>query len=181
MCADFMPPHEFVCLSDIQLHCETIPLFHNWPGWWSKIELFKSLKSTLYFDLDTVLVKDCTDIVQKAQNHQFIILRDIYRGKHNKFAMGSGMMYWDTDLQFVYDKFLESPHYCDGGDQAFLEKVFADKLPMVSFWQDLDDGIVSYKASVRVHGIRPQDKIIVFHGQPRPWDQDEVAYPCIRP
>lgn len=178
MCVDFMPDHDFVCISDFQLHCDTVPLFHNWPGWWSKIELFKRCERTLYFDLDTVLIKDCSDIIEKANGHEFIILRDIYRGKNDKYAMGSGMMYWESDLSFVYDNFLESPHYCDGGDQAFLEKVFADKLSMVSYWQDLDDGIVSYKASVRVHGIRPQDKIIVFHGKPRPWDQTEVKYPC---
>lgn len=178
MCADFLPPHEFVCLTDLpQMHCQTIPLFHNWPGWWSKIELFKLRGKHLYFDLDTVLVSDCSSIVSVAQGKTFIILRDIYRGLTDKFAMGSGMMYWEDDLSFVYDSFLESPNYCSGGDQAFLEEVFRDKLNCVTYWQDICEGIVSYKANVRVHGLKPSDKIIVFHGEPRPWQQKEVAYP----
>lgn len=180
MCRNFLPDLDFVCLTDSLLHCNTIPLFHNWPGWWSKIELFKLRGPILYFDLDTVLVSDCSPIVEAAKGKEFVILRDIYRGERDKFAMGSGMMYWENDLRFIYDHFFENPLFCGGGDQEFLEKAFADKLSMVTYWQDLDNGIVSYKANVRVHGIQPKDKVIVFHGSPRPWEQKDVAYPCIQ-
>lgn len=178
MCADFLPPHEFVCLTDLsQMHCQTMPLFHNWPGWWSKIELFKLKPPILFFDLDTVIVSDCSCILSSAQGKDFVILRDVYRGWANPNAMQSSMMYWEKPLNFVYDSFLESPDYCEGGDQTFLEKMFHDKLHMATFWQDITDGIVSYKANVCVHGIRPQDKIVIFHGKPRPWEQKEIAYP----
>jgi len=52
-------PHRFVCLSDVDVPCERIPLEHNWPGWWSKIELFRPgvIKAPmLYLDLDTIVI-----------------------------------------------------------------------------------------------------------------------------
>lgn len=51
-------PHRFVCLSDVDVPCERIPLVTDWPGWWSKIELFrKGLFDgpVLYTDLDSVI------------------------------------------------------------------------------------------------------------------------------
>ena len=33
--------HRFVCLSDVPVPCRRIPIEHHWPGWWSKIEMFK--------------------------------------------------------------------------------------------------------------------------------------------
>ena len=32
MCSKFMPAHDFFCLSDVELECDTIPLRHGWPG-----------------------------------------------------------------------------------------------------------------------------------------------------
>jgi hypothetical protein len=43
MCYQYIKKHEFTfqCLSNLQdLNCNTINLSHNWPKWWSKIELF---------------------------------------------------------------------------------------------------------------------------------------------
>ena len=75
MCAKYLPPHEFVCLSDVELECKTIPLLHDWVGWWAKMELFR-LPSALYFDLDTVLTGDCTAMIEAAKQHDFVIMRD---------------------------------------------------------------------------------------------------------
>jgi alpha-N-acetylglucosamine transferase len=57
-------PHKFVCFSNTDVPCERIPLYHNWPGWWSKIELFRPKMfedRVLYLDLDTLLLTnlDC--------------------------------------------------------------------------------------------------------------------------
>jgi hypothetical protein len=54
-CAKFLPGEDFVCLTDMDLDCATIPLVNDWLGWWSKVELFR-LPSALYMDLDTILV-----------------------------------------------------------------------------------------------------------------------------
>ena len=82
MCAKYLPPQEFVCLSDVELECETILLLHDWAGWWAKMELFR-LPSALYFDLDTVLTGDCTAMIEAAKHHDFVIMRDVYRGQYN--------------------------------------------------------------------------------------------------
>ena len=34
-------PHRFVCLTDVDVPCERIPLIHGWPSFYSKIELFR--------------------------------------------------------------------------------------------------------------------------------------------
>ena len=174
MCSKFMPDHDFVCLSDVDLECDTIPLRHDWPGWWSKLELFSIVEPTLYLDLDTVLVGDCADMVEAMQNHDFVILRDVYRGRRNPKAMQSSVMYWGKPHTFLYDEFVDRPMYCVGGDQIYLEHALRNE--DVTYLQDIAGGVVSFKADVMLHGIKPEDKIIVFHGRPRPWEQTKVTY-----
>lgn len=181
MCKDFLPAHEFVCLTDVHLNqCNTIPLTDNWKGWWSKIELFKLHGPCLYFDLDTILVNDCTHIVDAAKDKYFVILRDFYRGYTltpiKPHAMGSGMMYWKESLRFIYDLYRADAQDVTG-DQDFIEYAFKDKLDSVTFWQDICTGIVSYKAHDRHAGLQPTDSIVVFHGTPRPWEQNTIEYP----
>ena len=88
MCSKYMPGERFVCLTDLKLDCDTIPLTEDWDGWWSKIELFK-LDAAVYLDLDTILVGDCTEMLEEARKHEFVIMRDVYRGKHSPMAMQS--------------------------------------------------------------------------------------------
>lgn len=60
-------PYRFVCFSDVDVPCERIPLEHNWRGWWSKMELFRPDLDDgvlLYFDLDTVIVGNLSDIAK---------------------------------------------------------------------------------------------------------------------
>jgi len=183
MCKDFLPKHQFVCLTDTELsNIDNVRLQHGWRGWWSKLELFKIKEPCLYFDLDTILVGDCTDIVRTAQTKDFVILRDFYRGytltpvKPN--AMQSSMMYWSKPVDFIYNKYLELLGSTDmAGDQDFIEEVMQDRLDTVSYWQDICTGIVSYKADERENGLQEQDRIVIFHGQPRPWEQTTIGYP----
>jgi hypothetical protein len=54
-------PHEFVCLSDVEVSCKRIALQHDWSGWWSKVELFRPgviQGPTVYMDLDNVILGD---------------------------------------------------------------------------------------------------------------------------
>jgi hypothetical protein len=170
MCAKYLPPHEFVCLSDIQLSCETILLKHDWAGWWAKMELFR-LPSALYFDLDTVIIDDCTAMIEAAKQHDFVIMRDVYRGQFNPKAMQSSMMYWSKPVD-LYDKFADLQMYAAGGDQAYIEHFMRDK---VTYWQDIADGIVSFKADVLPNGL-DDAKVVIFHGKPRPWEQTRIPY-----
>lgn len=180
MCKDFMPAHQFVCLTDATLKgTDSAPLEHGWKGWWSKLELFKLQGPCLYLDLDTILVSDCTPLVDAAKDKSFVVLRDFYRGYTltpiNPKAIGSGMMYWKDSMRFLYESYLQSSVDYDG-DQDFIEHAMQGK--EVHYWQDLCTGVVSYKAHNRNEiGLQLTDKVICFHGKPRPWEQSVISYP----
>jgi hypothetical protein len=170
MCATHLPPHEFVCFSDVELECKTIPLRHDWEGWWAKMEMFR-LPSALYFDLDTILIDDCTSIIEAAKQHDFVILRDFYRGQYNPKAMQSSMMYWSKPVK-LYELYAGLQVYAAGGDQSYIEHHMKDQ---VTYWQDICDGIVSFKADVLPKGL-DDAKVVIFHGKPRPWEQTRIPY-----
>lgn len=167
--------HRFVCLSDVDVPCERIPLEHDWPGWWAKIELFKIEGPVLFFDLDTVIVGDLTEIAQRAfPLHGFTILSDFYRPN----GFGSGVMAWSSgaasrDLRCWYDIFAADPErwmeLCGRqGDQDFIMRM---NHRVTACWQTanrgyLDGQIVSYKVHCRA-GIPGNARVICLHGTPK--------------
>ena len=46
----------------------------------------------------------------------------------------------------------------------------------VKYWQDVTPGIKSFKADILPNGVQAEDRLIAFHGKPRPWEQTRVAY-----
>jgi len=62
-------PFDFYCLTnkpEINIPGTCIPLLHNYPGWWSKIELHRPdlpKGRTLYLDLDTTIVRSLAEIL----------------------------------------------------------------------------------------------------------------------
>jgi hypothetical protein len=170
MVAKHAPEHRFVCLSDHEVDVDVIPLRHDWPGWWAKMELFRLPGPVLYFDLDTIIVRDISPVIELAAEEDFVILRDFYRGAHNRRAMQSSMMWWKGDLSRLYDDFAADPRFYLGGDQEWLEQHFGEP---ATRWQDICPGAIgSFKATPRTDA----ERVIIFHGQPRPWQQTEVAY-----
>lgn len=172
-------PHWFVCLSDADVpvhHCERIQLTNNWPGWWSKIELFRPGLfdgPVLYFDLDTVIVGSLDAIAEYP--HSFTMAHEFWR----PHLLCSTAMAWEGDYSFLYDDFAAAPvglahHYdvelprLEGriGDQAFIEDRMTN---MVETFRDLfgERSIASYK----VHECQmapPTDAAVVsFHGRPK--------------
>ena len=172
MCSKYMPGERFVCLTDLKLDCDTIPLTEDWDGWWSKIELFK-LDAAVYLDLDTILVGDCTEILEEARKHEFVIMRDVYRGKHSPMAMQSSFMCWTKSHKSIYLLFQQEKMRPEG-DQEYIEHAMAGR--PVTYWQDITDGVVSFKQDVLPNGLKDSDRVIIFHGRPRPWEQTKVAY-----
>lgn len=180
--AKYLPiEHRFVCLSDVDVPCERIPLEHDWPGWWSKIELFKLPGPVLYFDLDTAIVSDLSSIAKAAQNSQesrLLLLRDFYRPN----GYGSGVMAWSAYLPRspIYSWFKQSSQlwmekFRGGGDQSFIEDWCNEEVDGVRpydhsracAWQDIvGDQIVSYKVHCR-NGIPANARVVALHGQPK--------------
>ncbi len=161
-------PHRFVCLSDVEVPCDRIPLVHDWPGWWSKLELFKLKGPVLFFDLDTAIVGDLTDIAAEALKPQFRMLRDFYAPAH----FGSGVMAWGACAPSgLYERFANAPETnmalrrARMGDQAYIEETYFGE--PIERWQDVvGDQIVSYKVHCR--GSIPADaRVVCLHGRPK--------------
>ncbi len=185
MVEKFYPkPHRFFCLTDIGYRLpdiKTIPLKHNWPGWWSKIELFKKdlgIRRKFYIDLDTVIVGDIISLVRFK--HKFSVLRNLTPNTSNSGRIGSGIMAWRGDYSYLYTEFCKSPEkfmqeYTTSrrwGDQGFIQ----DHLKKWGYLQDIEPAaLVSYKFGLKDKDILPKGtKIVIFHGVPKP---EDVSHP----
>lgn len=159
-------PYEFKCLSDLKVP-NGIPLRHDWPGWWSKIEMFREITGpTLYLDLDTVVVGSL-DYLAKLES-DFAMLRNF----HLPEFVGSGVMWFGKSQKHVYDRFCEKPfkwidyheRKAEGpylGDQAFIWESMKRKvehLPM--------ERIKSYKFHCKA-GLPENTSLVCFHGLPK--------------
>jgi len=119
--------HEFVCLDDDKLE-------HGWPGWWSKIELFKPGRFSgrvLYIDLDNVI---CGPLDPLIYGTGPVFMRDLHVD-----MISSAVMAWDAgDLDHIYESFAADPEDAmDGkhrpagqaiyGDQSWIHKQMRGK------------------------------------------------------
>lgn len=166
-------PHYFVCLTDdrsYQAPHVVIRLNENWPGWWSKIELFRRdlfkmfPMPTLYVDLDSIITGNLDDLFR--QRPGFTMVPDFYTGNRN-----SSVMSWYGDFSPIYRKFQAQPEVyqdaysrrSDGriGDQAFIE----DSCKGIDTFEA--GRVISYKKHAR-HCLPEDAAIVQFHGSPKP-------------
>lgn len=175
--------HRFVCFSDIDIPgVDVIPLTDDWPGWWSKIELFKrDYGRVFYIDLDTVITGDITRMVKHP--HRFSVLRNL--SSRHSGRIGSGVMAWSGDHTVIYNAFKKDPEKFMAeyvvserwGDQGFIQ----DVLRQNGGWDHLQDlfpgRIVSYKFDLYRRDPRPDNRIVCFHGEPKPWQTNHRWVP----
>jgi hypothetical protein len=167
--ARHLPGVPLVCLSDVDVPCERIPLEYDWPGWWAKMELMRPdiEGDLLYVDLDTVITGDLSDFVSVGR---LMVLRDFYHPERPQ----SALMYlpqaaraeaWEAWRRAPADHMAECGIY---GDQRLLGQIWASK---AGLWQEALPGqAVSYKVDVVPAGRIPDAaRVVIFHGQPRPW------------
>jgi hypothetical protein len=158
----------FVALSDQALECRTIPLEHAWPGWWSKIELFRPglfEGPVLYLDLDTVITGSLAPLM--ARRHRFTMLADFFKPQFP----ASGVMAWCGDWSRIYQTFAAAPEahmarcrtrQC-WGDGGFIARQLREPPEL---WQALAPGLI---VSRKVQATRNADeRVVCFHGRPRP-------------
>jgi len=172
---------KFYCLSDMELpyYISKIKLEHNFPGWWSKMELFKpymgQFGDILFIDLDTVIVGDLEPVLKPL--NKITLLRDFYRPKE----LGSGLMYIPKLRRYkIWEEWTKNPemHMCKfrtGGDQAFLMQYWLNKADR---FQELYycNYILSYKADNVGEKLPKTAKIICFHGKPKPADVTHLPW-----
>ena len=160
-------PHRFFCLSDQPLHCPWIPLEHDWEGWWSKLEIFKhDFGSTVYFDLDTLIVDNLNWMVEAPK--QFSMIKDFRQAYLN-----SGMMAWTGDkYRHIADTFKPDQvsyyHARWPGDGGWIREHMPDS---ASLQERFPGKIISWKIS---GWSAPGASVVCSYGTPRPW---EVAPP----
>jgi hypothetical protein len=121
-------PHRFVCLSDVEVPCERIPLEQDsnfkGPGWWAKLQLFRPGLfdgPVLYFDLDTVITGNLDELVNT------ITLQDDFLMEHDAHfnIASSAILYWNGDYSYIYKEYMKDPRYYE--DKYSLENQGADR------------------------------------------------------
>lgn len=167
-------PDRIVCLTDMDVKsCEVIPLKHGWPGWHSKLELFRPdilSGPTVYLDLDSAVLGPVP--FRESRIFQFEeltgdpvvlwMLDDFYVPSRP----ASGVMAWtpSANTEHIYEKFASHPECLPGfknGDGAIIGKHWHGRL------QKAFPGVFgSYKAHKLQAG--PRDfKVVCWHGPPK--------------
>lgn len=166
----WLPGADAVCLTNVDVPgVRTLRLQYGWPGWWSKMELFRPgiADDLLFMDLDTVAVGPLDEV---AGQQQLTTLSDFLRPDR----VASGVMFLPENArEAVWTHWMTNPHaFMQGkhGDQGFLKTLWQDK---AARWQDVLPGqIVSYKMHVKLNNeaVPANARLVAFHGKPRPWD-----------
>lgn len=173
-CKEHAKDLEFVCISDSEDVPGYMPMKHNWPHWWGKLEMFQIKESVLYLDLDTIVFRDISNLVSKIKNEKFVCLRDFYWTPKMERTVASGVLAWKGDVSFLYEEFKKNPEKNMEenktprwwGDQGFIERHIRGQ----KYFQDLAPReIVSWKAHCK-NRIPEDCSIIAFHGKPKPWE-----------
>lgn len=169
--------HRFVCLSDVDVPCERIPLRHDWPGWWSKVELFSPWMEQegriLYLDLDTLITGNIDDFAG-YEGSSVCITKDFYCGVPSQSVLN----FSPGSLRHLWDAFTSDPQkWMDDGDRKvaphFGDQVLMTKCHMprpIDYWQDVIPGqLVSFKVHCR-DGLPENARVVCFHGKPKQCD-----------
>lgn len=155
----------FVCLTDMDVNCDSVRMTTHWPSWWSKLELFYHFTGpTLYLDLDNIVVDQVKSLFRET--YGLTMVQDFYKPT----GLNSSVMAWCGDFSHISDTFAaHADSYMksyrrthDGriGDQAFIE----DHTPADRFE---DGAVVSYKKHCP-HGVLPTGaRVVQFHGKPK--------------
>lgn len=156
----YLRPDRFVCLTDMDVPCEKIPLAHDWPGWWSKMELhrpglFDGL--VFYLDLDTVVIGDIREL--KEYPGRFASLVDF--GRDDLPASGALLFRADETTKLYHDFVSEAPDLVGRSDFWWGKRSSPEPL------QRLYPGMFG---SYKLHGLKagPRDfRVVCFHGKPK--------------
>ena len=160
-------PHRFVCLSNVDVPCERIPLIHDWPGWFSKIELHRPglfKDRVLYIDLDELILKNLMPFFEFPSPFATTGGRG-YKGwfkedliKIRKY--GSAVMVFDPGAgEKLYTEFNERVIKVFWGDQDYLAFKMPNLDTFPTSWTDRiekgDNGKVPNKETIIMHCMCP--------------------------
>lgn len=167
-------PHRFICMTDVSVDgVECRPLVRNDPKWWGKMELYREFERAMYFDLDTVIVRDLSPFAGYSRRRA--VLRDFYAARTQADMIGTGMVLWnDFGMRHVWDAYERDPEgtmrtFARRSDVFTLREI-GDVDRIQSLWPHQ---VVSYKAECQ-DGRPAEARVICMHGPPRlselkPW------------
>jgi hypothetical protein len=144
-------PFDFAVLSDVDVAgVRRIPLEHNLPGWWAKMELFRpdlpipEGARCLYLDLDCVVIGDLTSLILPPHgpwmtpNQRKDYPEWWADGKRGVRRYRSACMVWNHgDMRNVWTAFQSHPEGIMAayhGDQDFIGRQFPDLRTMPAEW-----------------------------------------------
>jgi hypothetical protein len=131
-------PHQFICLSNVETPgIERIPLRHDWPGWWSKIELFgpslRTARRVFYLDLDVIvngsldeMASDPSPMILLPPHHLILNIPPTPKRGVVRRYQSSCILWTPAEGRVVYDDF--RPEFMQDlrGDQDWIATIKPD-------------------------------------------------------
>lgn len=151
-------PFEFICFTNdikqTEVNYTILPLqFDEW-GWWNKFEMFKKelfCDPCLYLDIDNLICRDITEDIKNIKcTDKLLLPKEPYKN-----ILNCSLMYWNTDLSFLYDDYCNNrqnfiPKYQYAtleqpatGDQGYLADNYSDVIS--NFDNYVSNGFVQWK------------------------------------
>ena len=163
--------YDFACLTDLHdlniLGVRTIPLKNDWPGWWSKVEMFSPdnpfAGPVLYMDLDTLPIGPLDDLA--AYTGPLATLSDFYQLKE----MASGVLAFTPNKRTagIYQKFAKNAKEIMRRHTGRSDHWYRKVMGRTARLQDLfPRQIVSLKVHAK-HGAPGGSRLVAGHGRPR--------------
>ena len=166
-------PHRFRCLADREIEgIDTFIPDEQWPGWWSKLLLFRYASGQcLYLDLDVVVTGNLDRLLS------WKLSMPANWGIRDRGWCQSSVMSWAGDYSVLADAFdpaeLHPPSNGDCGaygkarlygDQELINSVLGkpggDNIGVMR-------NVYSYKWHCR-NGLPADASVVAFHGEPKP-------------
>jgi hypothetical protein len=171
-------PHRFICLTDakrmLTADVDVVPLEKNWPGYWSKIEVYRPglfKGPLLYLDLDTVISGSIDGLV--AVDAPLAIAWDMMRNWVN-----SSLVFTRVDLSCVWDAMVGDSadiiaRYDSGngpyhGDQGLLQDTLTKKRIPWRWMQSIrPHEIIWMPPGLRGNKPPAETKVEMWYGDPK--------------
>ncbi len=146
------------------------------PRWWSKYEAYAdpTLKGPcLVLDLDTVILAPWNPLPDHVDRD--VLWRYPHPSLTTTLPPLGGIAYLQEDTRRrMAEEFFKDPIRCMAAnkddDQYMLRRHVGARAVYAN--QHYPDQVVTYKIHVQSLGLRPENRIVLFHGIPRPWDLD---------
>lgn len=167
-------PYKFYCLTNdltSEIPAIKIPLKHNWPGWWSKIELHRPdlpEGRTLYLDLDSHIISNLAPILDFPGNLVMFPTKATKKKIKNidsSFAyhyQAATMLFTPGSTKEVYNKFKKHP-------ETYMRKFYGDQ-DIMGKWipnQPMFPDRWMQKLNHCRNMIKPPEGTIIITGRPK--------------